>query len=457
MNEDVERDETQELTLEVLFKMDMGKTPDDVYTFLGTTSIELNEIPIKDPSYYIAKITEVRRKITEVNKHYTDLLQAKTRAQSRLTTNETRYEIMMNAKLGEDPSVKTGQNIGDRMARAANTMVTLKRQIRECKNEVEAIKNLDKALNMVLRNLNALSGDLKQQAKLVEVELTHFKGHDNPTNNELVDPFAQEMARLEQQFLVASVVTEDETTEEEEAEEEEIVEEVSPTTEELPVVDDPQVAEENTHVQESSPAASHVQEVEEFSGFSIPDEDPAEEAPEEIPSSFELPESPPEIDDPEVTTPLPVAAPPEEMYVPSDDTEEDAVEDTLIFGTAQTTVSSNSIELDIPDTEISISDLSGLGLDTVPEGSFAIPVEAAVQSVAPQVVRAPSIASDSFSVTSVTVSEPKVSKHFAESLKETPTGVKKPEAVKVKEPETAKPKPATEVTIDDVLSEFGLG
>lgn len=466
-----------------LLKIDLGKDTDEVYKFLGTVSVELNEVPVKDPRYYISKLTDVRRKITDVNKQYTDLLQAKTRAQSRLTTKETKYEIQMNSRLGEDTAVKAGQSIDDRRARAANTLVSIKHQIRECKNEVEAIKNLDKALNMILKNLNALSNDLKQQARLVELDLQHFKGSTLQDGEESVDAFANEMKALEEKFQVESVTSSEEeeetlaTEEEETSEEEEASEEdtgVIPAVEaiELPATETQEEAIEEPVLEEPPSIEEPVESlsVPEIGGMELPadDEPPslslpeeAEEVTMEIPSDteeeppmFSLPADSDEESTQESST-IPVASTSEDE---DEDTSGDLEPiDSLIFN------SSDSTDLsDIPD--MPEPDLSGLGDGLVPEPNFGLSIGELSSESTPMVVHeASSIASEDFSVLSVSVTAPKVSKHFADSIKESPALPKEvpvAKTVKVEKPaETKKevPKAApAPATVDDVLAELGI-
>lgn len=460
-----------------LLKIDLGKDTDEVYKFLGAVSVELNEVPVKDPRYYISKLTEVRRKITDVNKQYTDLLQAKTRAQSRLTTKETKYEIQMNSRLGEDTAVKAGQSIDDRRARAANTLVSIKHQIRECKNEVEAIKNLDKALNMILKNLNALSNDLKQQARLVELDLQHFKGSTLQDGEESVDAFANEMKALEEKFQVESVTSsdedeetlatdEDEETAEEESAEEELVELQASEAAELPATEALEAPIEEVTTTElpslETPSES----------LSVPEESVMELPAEEDPPMFSLPE-----EAEEVSMELPAEEEPPMFSLPEDVTEEATLEtpsvlssestdedeetsedqDPLIFNSSDSTDLSNIPDMPEPD-------LSGLGDGLVPEPNLGLSIgEISSETTSIVIPESSSIASEDFSVLSVSVTAPKVSKHFADSIKESPALPKEvpvAKSVKVEKPaETKKevPKAApAPATVDDVLAELGI-
>lgn len=157
-----------------LLLLDLGKDIYKVFEFIQGLSVTQGHVSVPDPSYYRTLITEARGHASAIRQEVSKVLKAKTRAQTRLTSRNTRYQIQLEHKLENDATVLAGVSIEDRKARAANSLVALKNAINESKNEVEALKNLNKALDVTLRDFNAMCSDFREQSRLLIEELKHL-------------------------------------------------------------------------------------------------------------------------------------------------------------------------------------------------------------------------------------------------------------------------------------------
>lgn len=159
---------------EDLLIMDLGKNVNDIYKELDTSKVNTDTPSVLDAAYYIQKLDDLRQNRENVQALYVKVIRAKATAQTRLTNRETRYDILMSGKLENSIKVKSGVSVQERTAIAANELVELKNALRESKNEVEILKGLEKVLNLFNKNYQTSSADVKQQARLVELELSAF-------------------------------------------------------------------------------------------------------------------------------------------------------------------------------------------------------------------------------------------------------------------------------------------
>jgi hypothetical protein len=214
-----------------MLSLDLGMDVEVIYTRLEATKISSDDPGILDPSFYRTKLNEVRASINTIQELYTKVLRAKTSAQTRLTSRETRFDILMSSSLENNVEVKSAATGDERKAMASNRLVDLKNAIRESKNEVECLKNLDKVLGVYSKGLSTISSDLKQQSKLVELELQHLPrvhpatGNDNMTSGtQSAEMFKNNISNIEKMYgmeaVEATATLEEEDSLEEESEEE---------------------------------------------------------------------------------------------------------------------------------------------------------------------------------------------------------------------------------------------
>jgi len=194
-----------------MLQVDLGRDISYIYDALDEIDLDSEDPGVLDPSFYREKLSQVRRALMIVQQLYSKAMRAKTSAQTRLTSRQTRYEVLLNSSLENNEDVKMGQSAPERMARATNRLVDLSNAIRESKNEVEAIANAVKVIGTYNKSLTTISADIKQQARLVETELSIFKGKGN-TLPPSPEAFHKRVKKVEDKYSatpVASVVTDD--------------------------------------------------------------------------------------------------------------------------------------------------------------------------------------------------------------------------------------------------------
>jgi hypothetical protein len=465
---------------EDMLKLDLGRNITDIYDTLDGVKIDSDDPGILDPEFYRRKLGEVRSSLTTIQQTYSKVMRAKTSAQTRLTSRETRFEILMNSSLENNAEVMEALSADERKARAANRLVELKNAIRESKNEVEALKNVEKVLSVYSKSLSTISADIKQQSRMVELELQRLPkvvGGDNDkalTATQASDMFNQSIKAIEEKYSMTPVeASEAEVEDDVEADTLEIEEEaigdmttafasanlefglsaetpapaiIPPTDEvkwevpeEKPTLDIP---EEKVELEVPSEGKAELDlPIEGSSELALPGE--AEEGPAELDFDMGESESSPEV----VSSPKVVE--PTAQEVDEDATvmlmEDSVLEDDLLTipGT-----SDDSVGLSEINENLGGLDLGGISTDFSGETTKVGPTPSTVPNGA-----AREILPESFDVVSAKETPAKVSKEFAEAPKETVT-----KATPIEPAQKGPSQPATEATaepsMDDLLLEL---
>lgn len=457
---------------EDMLRIDLGKNISEIYDTLEGVEISSDDPGILDPEFYRKKLGEVRSSLNVIQSSYAKVMRAKTSAQTRLTSRETRFEILLNSSLENNTEVKEALSADERKARAANRLVDLKNAIRESKNEVEALSNLVKVLGVYSKSLGTISADLKQQAKLVELELQHMPkiGSNKQEGQQPSVLSAEDASKLFQKRLDDVVeaysmnpVDSSEDNGEDSIEEETIGEDSSllegmmqsfadTSSEiqssmnaalELPL-DNSEQAEKPS--EESSELTGDDKDSDN-DGFSLPDEPlPADYVPSEL--DFDTPSEETTISEvtpspvPLVTVEEPDLSSEEEDGISAKEEEILTLDDDFTLPSSEETL---SVGEDVPNlTGLS---LGGGSLDFLPD-----PLEVASPSQKP-VVSEGDLSPENFEVLSTTETAAKVSEEFSQTLKTTEAM----EPAKVSPPKEAKDvsvEPAQEPSIDDLLGEL---
>lgn len=215
-DKDPKRD-LEEFDSNELLKLDLGKGIYDIFDKIDEMDLVTSDVAVQDAAFYRGQISKARGFASTIRREISLILKAKTKAQARLTSRQTRWEILMDEKLEKDAHVKSGVSIDERKARAANEMVQLKNAIASSKNEVEALKNVKLALDNTLRDFNAQASDFKEQAKLINETLGPI-GRQLPPNGNSVNEsnFNNSVDAIEQKYAmeVEDVAVESESVEE---------------------------------------------------------------------------------------------------------------------------------------------------------------------------------------------------------------------------------------------------
>jgi hypothetical protein len=464
---------------EDMLMIDLGKSISEIYDTLEGVEISSDDPGILDPEFYRKKLGEVRGSLNIIQSSYAKVMRAKTSAQTRLTSRETRFEILLNSSLENNTEVKEALSADERKARAANRLVDLKNAIRESKNEVEALSNLLKVLGVYSKSLGTISADLKQQAKLVEVELQHMPkmGYNKQDGQPSSALSADDAAKLFQKRLddvvdaysMNPVDSSEDNGEDSVEEEEGIVEDSSllsgmmqsfadtsseinssmDTALELPT----EISEKTEDIEEDSNELRESSDESSGEDFTLPEEStPTDYVPSEM--DFDIPsEEPPSV------TPSSTVAPKvglevgevdkiDEEDTPYGEDEESSVkeEELLIFDDDFTLPASEetlSVSEDVPN-------LTGLSLTGVSSDLPMDNLEVASPSQEP-VVSEGDLSPENFEVLSTTETKAKISEEFSQ----TPKTSEDLEPAKVNTPKEAKSTPeesTQEPSIDDLLN-----
>jgi hypothetical protein len=462
---------------EDMLRIDLGKNISEIYDTLEGVEISSDDPGILDPEFYRKKLGEVRSSLNVIQSSYAKVMRAKTSAQTRLTSRETRFEILLNSSLENNTEVKEALSADERKARAANRLVDLKNAIRESKNEVEALSNLVKVLGVYSKSLGTISADLKQQAKLVELELQHMPkiGSNKQHEEQPTSPLsADDAAKLFQKRLDDVVdaysmnpVDSSEDNGEDSVEEEGIGEESSllegmmqsfaDTSSEIQSSMDAALElptgtpEQTEEPKEDSVSLPEEEKASESAvaddGFSLPDEPlPEDYVPSEL--DFDVPS------DETTTAATPASSTTstkeEELFISSDDEDgPSSKEEELLTFDDDFTLPTSEETLNVVEE---VPNLTGLSLGGESLDFLADPLEVASPSQKP-IVSEGDLSPENFEVLSTSETAAKVSEEFSQ----TPKITKVAEPAKVSPPKEAKAAPeesTQEPSIDDLLGEL---
>jgi hypothetical protein len=132
-------------------------------------NIEIKNVP--DPRYINEKIGQCHILIEEVEKFYIEVSKEMSIIQRAFNNAIAGYENAKDNLISTDEEIKTLPSLKDREARAN---VLLKKELTEIKghrNELSDLENLQKALNLKLKNLSRVNTDVKTQLKLMESQI----------------------------------------------------------------------------------------------------------------------------------------------------------------------------------------------------------------------------------------------------------------------------------------------
>lgn len=171
-------------------------TPVDVeacYTYLNTVRVELRNDDILDPAYIGEKIVECRNFLSDVGELFLKVSREKTKREIDLANKETQFEVYKDSRLSGDSRVKAASSIEDRKALINAESQDLRKEILVLKLRVKELSNLEKVVNLYIRNLNAINTDIKQQYKSMELQIKSQLGgmKTDPAMRHMVEALAE--------------------------------------------------------------------------------------------------------------------------------------------------------------------------------------------------------------------------------------------------------------------------
>lgn len=161
------------------------KEKDQIYDRLLEIRLDLEADPQPDLQYINTKLGQCHIFIEEVEKLSIRVNREMSIFQRALNTSEADYESSKENLIANDENIRNLPSIRDREAKANSNLVEKLSEIRTYKGELADLNNLSRAINLKLKNLNRINGDIKLQLRLIESQLrmgVPAKGNESVRN-----------------------------------------------------------------------------------------------------------------------------------------------------------------------------------------------------------------------------------------------------------------------------------
>lgn len=158
---------------------------DQIYDRLLEINLDLEADPQPDLQYINTKLGQCHIFIEEVEKLSIRVNREMSVFQRALNTSEADYESSKENLIANDESIINLPSIRDREAKANSKLIEKLAEIRLYKGELADLNNLSRAINLKLKNLNRINGDIKLQLRMIESQLrmgVPAKGHESVHN-----------------------------------------------------------------------------------------------------------------------------------------------------------------------------------------------------------------------------------------------------------------------------------
>lgn len=190
------------------------------YDSLLGLSIDLNFNDAPNPAYIQTKLIECHEASRKVEKIHTELKMDMSRSMRSLSIEEGKFEVLQREALSQNETVKRFPSYQDRLAYVGTLLENNIETIRKLKSEAEEHKNLEKALNLIIKNLSRLNSDVKAQQKLMESQISKLGMGDVQDKDvkDLMSRLGTLSAEIDSDDLKVGEAEEDEATEEEKEE-----------------------------------------------------------------------------------------------------------------------------------------------------------------------------------------------------------------------------------------------
>ena len=157
-----------------------------IYDRLYHISPKIEPRSIPNPRYISEKIGECHVCIEEVEKFYIKTNKEYSILQRAYNNSESAYAIAKDDLLTNDIDIINLPNQKDREARANNRLKDKINEIKNYKNEIDALKTLLDTINVKFKDLSRLNGDIKLQLRIMEAQIKLGTG-SGETEKSLMD------------------------------------------------------------------------------------------------------------------------------------------------------------------------------------------------------------------------------------------------------------------------------
>lgn len=148
-----------------------AEVKNSIYDRLLTISLKIDLKTIPDPRYINEKIGQCHILIEEVEKFYIQVTKEISIVQRVLNNATVAYENSRDNLISTNEDIRSLPSQKDRESKANVALKSDLMDIRGYKNELVDLENLQKALNLKLKNLTRLNADIKTQLKLMDSQI----------------------------------------------------------------------------------------------------------------------------------------------------------------------------------------------------------------------------------------------------------------------------------------------
>ena len=160
-------------------------------------TLEFQDSP--NPAYIQNKLIACHQANDKVEKYHTELRFEISKVERDLSIAQSSYESRERTILTSNERAMKYPSMGERKAFAASLLEDVTDDIRKLKLRLEEFSNLEKALALVIKNLNRLNNDIKSQQKLMDSQLTKLNAVTS-NSDVSIDNFARKLGVLEEEL-----------------------------------------------------------------------------------------------------------------------------------------------------------------------------------------------------------------------------------------------------------------
>ena len=162
-----------------------------LYDRLLAIKISIDADPVSRPGYINEKIWECHHYIEEVEGYHIEMSKEMSTRQQALNNATAAYQTKKEELLS-DEKIQQLSSIKDREARVNQRLQEELVTIRTYENELTALNNLLRAVDLKMKNLNRVNGDIRLQVRVLEQQI---KLNALPQTDKVASDFVEEMNR----------------------------------------------------------------------------------------------------------------------------------------------------------------------------------------------------------------------------------------------------------------------
>jgi hypothetical protein len=144
---------------------------EQIYDRLSAISMKMEVKILPDPQYINEKIGQCHVFIEEVEKFFIEVSKEMSAVQRALNNAIAGYETARDDLMATDPDIMSLPSQKDREAKSNYQLKKELKEIKHYKNDLVDLENLQKAVNVKLKNLGRINMDIKVQLRLMDSQI----------------------------------------------------------------------------------------------------------------------------------------------------------------------------------------------------------------------------------------------------------------------------------------------